>query len=95
MLVKGCSPIPAAKGDRLQGVDRFGNKIHVSHDSAKQDKSHVKITGKDDLFEVSTEWQNIVKFRGLGFSNVSGKKSKPVQIAFKDGQKVIITTGGL
>ena len=88
---KGLPPIPAFQGEKLEGVDELGNRILLTHDSSKQDISKVHIDGKDGLFTVDTDWENIIKFRGINISNVAGKKAKQVFITFKDGVKYVIT----
>lgn len=90
-LLKCCPPIPAAVGDKLEGVDPQGNTILVTHNSKKQDVSSVRVQGKDDSFVLTTDWENQVRFRGMSMSNVSGKKTKPIQISFKDESKLKIT----
>lgn len=91
-ILKGCPPIPAAVGDKLEGVDAIGNTILLTHNSKKQDVSSVRVQGKDESFVLTTDWENQVRFRGMSMSNVSGKKMRPIFITFKDESKIKITT---
>jgi len=48
------------------------------------------VQGKDESFVLTTDWENQVRFRGMSMSNVSGKKTKPILITFKDDHKIQI-----
>jgi len=91
-IQNGVPPIPSYKGDTLEGTDEYGTKLLITHDSHKQDVSIVNIQGPEGEFKIDCEWENIIKFRGINISNVSGKKAKPKVITFKDGGKVTVTT---
>ena len=89
-ILKCCPPIPAAVGDKLEGIDSLGNTILLTHNSKKQDVTSVRVQGKDESFVLTTDWENQVRFRGMSMSNVSGKKTKPILITFKDDHKIQI-----
>lgn len=89
-IQKGCPPQPAFVGDELEAVNELGDRIHIKHESLKQDVSKVTVTGKDGAFKIEYDWEIIIRFRGLSISNITGKKARPVVITFKDGSKVKI-----
>lgn len=88
---KGTPPIPAIKGDKLEGYDvGTGSKILIEHNSAKQDVTVVRMEGADQSYVFEVEWENAIKFRGLNPSNVSGKKVRPSFVTFKDGGQPLV-----
>lgn len=95
MLLKGKAPVPAAYGDKLEGVDADGNRILVHHDTKKQTVTSIKAEGADQAFLLTTDWENQVKIKGLNLSTVNGKKAHPIHLAFKDGTKYSIVQAEL
>ena len=90
VLLGGKAPVPAANGDKLEGVDSAGNRILVHHDTKKQTVTSIKAEGVDQAFVLATEWENVVKVKGMNLSNINGKKANPIQIVFKDSAKYSI-----
>lgn len=88
---KGTPPIPAIKGDKLEGVDVSTNsRILVEHNSDKQDVTVVKLEGQDQCYVLQVEWENLIKFRGLNPSNVNGKKVRPSFVTFKGQDQPLV-----
>lgn len=80
--------MPAFVGDQLEALNELGDRIHIRHESEKQDITKVTVIGKDGAFKIEYDWEIVIKFRGLSMSNITGKKAKPIVITFKDGSKV-------